>query len=86
MQIDFTTGSIGKKIFLFTLPLMAGDVFQQLYNVVDTAIVGRALGADALAAVGSNGSLINLLVNLFVGLSLGSNVFRAYRAVRQGER
>ena len=57
MQIDFTTGSIGKKIFLFTLPLMAGDVFQQLYNVVDTAIVGRALGADALAAVGSTGSL-----------------------------
>ena len=52
-HIDFTSGDVGKKILLFSLPLMVGNVFQQLYNVVDTLVVGKFLGEAPLAAVGS---------------------------------
>lgn len=77
MQIDFTTGSIGKKIFLFTLPLMAGDVFQQLYNVVDTLIVGRYAGVAVLAAVGSSYTLMTFLSSVLIGLSLSDSAWAA---------
>ena len=53
MRGDLTEGDITKKLLLFALPLMAGNLLQQMYNVADTLIVGRFLGADALAAVGS---------------------------------
>lgn len=67
-------GSIWNKILLFALPLAASSILQQLFNAADVAVVGNFAGGEALAAVGANGSVINLLVNLFVGLSIGTNV------------
>lgn len=61
-------------IFSFALPLLVGNLFNQLYNVVDTAIVGRALGADALAAVGSTGNINACLFLLLGGLATGVSV------------
>ena len=74
---DLTTGPMLKKIILFSLPLAASSILQLLFNAADVVVVGRFAGSTALAAVGSNGALINLLVNLFVGLSLGANVVAA---------
>lgn len=71
---DMTTGPIWKKIILFALPIMWGNLFQQLYNVVDSLIVGNFLGKDALAAVSSSGSVIFLLVGLFSGIFTGAGV------------
>lgn len=68
------SGSIWDRVLLFALPLAASSILQQLFNSADVAIVGRFAGKQALAAVGSNGPIINLLVNIFVGLSIGSNV------------
>ena len=69
-----TEGSIWKKIVLFALPIMWGNLFQQLYNIVDSLIVGNFLGKDALAAVSSSGSIIFLLVGLFSGIFIGAGV------------
>lgn len=74
---DLTRGPMLKKIILFSLPLAASSILQLLFNAADVVVVGRFAGSTALAAVGSNGALINLLVNLFVGLSLGANVVAA---------
>ena len=74
---DLTSGPLLKKIILFSLPLAASSILQLLFNAADVVVVGRFAGSTALAAVGSNGALINLLVNLFVGLSLGANVVAA---------
>ena len=74
---DLTSGPMLKKIILFSLPLAASSVLQLLFNAADVVVVGRFAGSAALAAVGSNGALINLLINLFVGLSIGSNVVAA---------
>lgn len=74
---DLTSGPMLKKIILFSLPLAASSILQLLFNAADVIVVGRFAGSAALAAVGSNGALINLLVNLFVGLSLGANVVAA---------
>lgn len=68
------SGSLADKILLFALPLMASSLLQLLFNAADVVVVGRAAGPEALAAVGSNTSLINLTINLFVGLSVGTNV------------
>ena len=76
-SIQMTEGPFLGKVLLFALPLAASSVLQLLFNAADVIIVGRFAGSTALAAVGSNGSLINLLVNLFVGLSIGSNVVAA---------
>lgn len=67
-------GSLADKILLFALPLMASSLLQLLFNAADVVVVGRAVGPEALAAVGSNTSLVNLMINLFVGLSVGTNV------------
>lgn len=67
-------GSLLDKIILFALPLAASSVLQQLFNSVDIAVVGKFAGAEALAAVGSNSSVINLIITLFVGVSVGANV------------
>lgn len=67
-------GSLFVKILKFALPLAASSVLQQLFNSVDVAVVGRFASSQALAAVGSNGPVINLLINLFVGISMGANV------------
>ena len=85
MQIDFTTGSIAKKIFLFTPPLMAGDVFQQLYNVVDTLIVGRYAGVAVLAAVGSSYTLMTFLSSVLIGLCMGSSAWLSIQERRGGQ-
>ena len=63
--MDMTQGTIWNKILLFALPLAASSMLQQLFNSVDTAVVGRFASSEALAAVGSNGSLISLMINLF---------------------
>lgn len=75
--LDMTNGPFLKKIFIFALPLMATGLLQLLYNSADTAIVGKFAGSEALAAVGSTGSLINLIINVFIGLSMGSGVMVA---------
>lgn len=73
-QMDMLHGSLADKILIFALPLAASSILQQLFNSADVAVAGRFAGPDALAAVGGNSSVINLLVNLFVGLSVGANV------------
>lgn len=73
-QIDMLHGPLAKKILLMALPLAASSILQQLFNSADVAVAGRFAGSQALAAVGSNGSLITLFVNFFVGLSIGANV------------
>lgn len=74
MERDLTRGSIRKGLILFSLPLIAGNLLQQLYNIVDTWVVGRFLGNVALAAVGSAFSLMVLLTSLLLGLCMGSGV------------
>lgn len=76
-EMDMCTGSILKKMLLFSLPLMASSVLQLLFNAADIIVVGRFSGDNALAAVGSNTALINLLTNFFMGLSIGANVLVA---------
>lgn len=71
---DLTTGSIYKKLLLFAFPIFLGQIFQQLYNTIDSLIVGRYLGDQALAAVSSSGSMIFLMVGLFQGVALGAGV------------
>ncbi len=68
------SGGLFGKILLFSLPLMASGILQQSFNSVDVAVVGRWCGKEALAAVGSNGMIISLIVNLFIGISIGANV------------
>lgn len=72
-----TTGPFMRKILIFALPLMLTGLLQLLYNSADTMVVGRFAGKQALAAVGATGSLINLILNIFIGLSMGSGVTQA---------
>lgn len=74
MQRDLTQGSIRGGLIRFSLPLIAGNLLQQFYNIADTLIVGRFLGNVALAAVGSAFSLMVLLTSLVLGLCMGSGV------------
>lgn len=76
-EIDMCSGSILKKMLLFAIPLMLSSILQLLFNAADIIVVGRYAGDNSLAAVGSNTALINLLTNLFVGLSVGANVVAA---------
>lgn len=69
-----TEGVIWKEILLFSIPLLLGNLFQQLYNAVDSVVVGNYIGAQALAAVGSSAPVINLLVSFFMGLAVGAGV------------
>ena len=73
-QVDMLHGSLLDKILLFALPLAASSILQQLFNSADMAVVGHFAGHQALAAVGGNTAAINLLTNLFIGLSVGANV------------
>ena len=73
-EIDMLHGPLAGKILRFALPLAASSVLQQLFNAADLAVVGRFASSQAMAAVGSNGSVVGLLINLFVGLSVGANV------------
>lgn len=76
-EIDMCNGPLLRKIILFALPLMLSGILQLLFNAADMIVVGRWVGSEALAAVGSTGPLINLLVNVFIGLSVGTNVLVA---------
>lgn len=72
-QMDMLNGPLLKKILMFALPLAASSVLQQLFNSADVAVVGRFAGSQAQAAVGCNGSVVNLLVNLLTGFTVGVN-------------
>lgn len=74
MERDMTVGSPGKMILQFTFPLFIGNVFQQLYNMADTIIVGKFVGANALAAVGSTGTIMFLIIGFLQGLTAGFTV------------
>ena len=83
-EMDMCSGHILKKILIFSIPLMLSGVLQLLFNAADVIVVGRFAGSPSLAAVGSTTSLINLLINIFIGLSVGANVVvaRAYGGKR----
>lgn len=86
-EIDMCNGPLLGKILVYSIPLMLSGILQLLFNAADIVVVGRFAGSDALAAVGSTGSLINLVVNVFIGLSVGTNVLvaRFYGAGQQKE-
>ena len=83
MNRDLTKGNITKTMLLFALPMIAGNILQQFYNIADTFIVGKFLGADALAAVGSSYALMIFLTSILLGLCMGSG---ALFSIRFGER
>lgn len=86
-EIDMCHGPLLGKILIFSLPLMLSGILQLLFNAADVVVVGRFAGSQSLAAVGSTSSLINLLTNVFIGLSVGSNVLiaRYYGAGQEKE-
>jgi len=86
-EIDMCNGPLFGKILIFYIPLMLSGILQLLFNAADIVVVGRFAGNQALAAVGSTSSLINLLVNVFIGLSVGANVLvaRFYGANQEKE-
>lgn len=69
-----TEGSIWKKLLIFSVPLILGNLLQQLYSTVDSIIVGNCVGKEALAAVGSTGSIVSLLIAFSQGASVGAGV------------
>ncbi len=77
-EIDMVHGPLLGKLLLFAIPLMVSSILQLLFNAADIVVVGRFAGDESLAAVGSTSSLINLLTNLFIGLSVGANVVVAH--------
>lgn len=84
--IDMTEGKPGKQIVAFAIPMLIGNIAQQMYNTVDSIIVGRFVGDNALAAVGSAGPILNLLLVLFVGISVGAGIMVSqYLGAKQRE-
>ena len=87
MERDLTTGGITATMVRFAVPMIVGDLLQQLYNVVDTLIVGKFVGRDALAAVGSSYTLMTFLTSILLGLCMGSGtVFSMYYGAKNNER
>ncbi len=84
-QFDMLNGPLMGKIIIFAIPVILTGVLQLLFNAADTIVVGRYAGSDSLAAVGSTTSLINLLVNFFIGLSIGANAVTA-RLIGTGDK
>ena len=86
-EMNMCEGPLAGKMLIFTIPLMFSGILQLLFNAADTIVVGRYAGSRALAAVGSTSSLINLLVNMFMGLSVGANILisRYYGAKKEDE-
>ena len=76
-EMDMCNGPILGKVLVYAFPLMLSGILQLLFNAADVVIVGRYAGSQSLAAVGSTSALINLLVNVFIGLSVGVNVLVA---------
>ena len=86
-QRDMTEGVIWKQILAFAMPILLSNVIQRLYNAVDSIVVGRFVGHEALAAVGSNNSIINVFVSLFLGISVGAGVVVAqYYGAKDDEK
>ena len=86
-NVDMTDGTIWKQLLLYAIPILLGDLFQQLYNTVDSIIVGNCLGKEALAAVGATNTVINILIGLFTGISTGATVvISQYFGARAKER
>lgn len=83
MQVDLTKGAVAKNILIFAVPMICGNLLQQLYNVVDTLIVGKFLGERALAAVGSSYTLLTFLTSVFLGMCMGCG---AVFSIRYGEK
>ena len=77
MTRDMTTGSIPRHMLAYAVPLLFGNLFQQLYNTVDSLVVGRMDGKQALAAVGAAGPVMNILIFLVVGISMGASILMA---------
>lgn len=86
-EMNMCEGPLAGKMLIFTIPLMFSGILQLLFNAADTIVVGRYAGNEALAAVGSTSALINLLVNLFMGLSVGANILvsRYYGAGKEDD-
>ena len=70
-EMDMCSGPLLSKILVFSIPLMLSGILQLLFNAADIIVVGRFTGSEALAAVGSTSALINLIINLFIGISVG---------------
>lgn len=86
-QILMTEGVIWKQFLVFSIPLLIGNLFQQLYNTVDSVVVGNFIGRNALAAVGSSNSLINLIIGMFMGIATGAGIIIAqYYGGKQDEK
>ena len=79
MERDMTVGNPAKVIFNFTVPIFLGNVFQQFYSIADTIIVGKFVGTKALAAVGSTGTIMFLIITSLIGLTAGFTVMTAQR-------
>lgn len=86
MNYDLTQGNIMKNLLKFSFPIMVGNVLQQLYNVVDTLIVGRYLGKNALAAVGSSYTLMVFATSIILGLCMGSSAFFSMQFGRRDQK
>lgn len=84
-EIDMVNGPLAGKILIFAIPLMCSSILQLLFNAADVVVVGRFAGDNSLAAVGSTSSLINLIIQLFVGLSVGANVIAA-KNIGEGQK
>lgn len=84
--VDMVNGPLLSRILIYAFPLILSGVLQLLFNAADIVVVGKFTGSHALAAVGSTSALINLLVNLFIGISIGTNVMVArYCGARTAE-
>ena len=71
MNQDLTSGSIGRKLIMFSIPMILGNLLQQVYNIADTLIVGKVLGTEALAAVGAAYAFMTFLTSIIIGLCMG---------------
>ena len=83
-MVTMTEGSIEKRVIQFAIPILLSNLLQQMYNTLDTIVVGRFVGSTALAAVGSTTALVNLVIGFYIGLSTGAGVvvapqIRSYR-------
>lgn len=87
MERDLTQGKIGKSILLFSVSMILGNLLQQFYNIVDTYIVGKYIGSNALAAVGSSYTLMTFLTSIIIGLCMGSGIlFSMYLGAKKYEK
>lgn len=87
MERDLTQGKIGKSILLFSIPMILGNLLQQFYNIVDTYIVGKYIGSNALAVVGSSYTLMTFLTSIIIGLCMGSGIlFSMYFGAKKYEK